>query len=280
MRTSHILTSDSIEQSCNDARSMVSGDEKTDSRVRDCILWDTAAPTWTDFQRSGKDKYRRPSICRLLENCGDVSGQAILDIGCGEGSVARLFRSHRAKLTAVDLSPKMIEIACSIGGSEDYTIDYRVCNAANMPSIRTGSQDIVLLYFSLFNIAEADRAIVEANRVCCLGGLVVITLYYPIRFRDSYRPVVWQDESRGRSVLRGAPANYLIRWNLACCWEPFYTMFYHRSLCWYLGLLRRTFFTTVKVSLWSVAGEQRNWPTIHGAQEDIVVDIVARKRWE
>ena len=54
---------------------------------------------------------------RLLEMAGDVSGKRVLDAGCGEGHVARLFASHGAEVVAVDISPRLLNHARTLRGA-------------------------------------------------------------------------------------------------------------------------------------------------------------------
>jgi 2-polyprenyl-3-methyl-5-hydroxy-6-metoxy-1,4-benzoquinol methylase len=50
-------------------------------------------------------------IPRLLESVGALAGLRVLDAGCGEGIVARLLAARGAKVTAMDIAPRLIELA-------------------------------------------------------------------------------------------------------------------------------------------------------------------------
>lgn len=50
-------------------------------------------------------------IPSLLESVGDVRGLAVLDAGCGEGIVARLLNQGDAQVVAIDIAPRLIELA-------------------------------------------------------------------------------------------------------------------------------------------------------------------------
>jgi len=62
----------------------------------------------------------------LLEFLGDVAGRSVLDAGCGEGYLARVLAGRGARVTGIDLSPRLIEMA----RKKDTTgeIEYRVAN--------------------------------------------------------------------------------------------------------------------------------------------------------
>ena len=47
----------------------------------------------------------------LLAQLGDVTGQDVLDAGCGEGYLSRILAARGARVTGVDLSPRLVELA-------------------------------------------------------------------------------------------------------------------------------------------------------------------------
>jgi 2-polyprenyl-3-methyl-5-hydroxy-6-metoxy-1,4-benzoquinol methylase len=52
-------------------------------------------------------------VPRLLELTGEVTDRTILDAGCGGGYVARILARRGACVTAIDVSPRLIELARS-----------------------------------------------------------------------------------------------------------------------------------------------------------------------
>ena len=74
--------------------------------------WNDAAESWADFVRKGKDYYRdelnNPATFKLI---GDVRGRLVLDLACGEGYNTRILARKGAKVTGVDFSEKLIELA-------------------------------------------------------------------------------------------------------------------------------------------------------------------------
>ena len=52
--------------------------------------------------------YERPATLSLL---GDVSGQRVLDAGCGPGAYAEWLVKHGAQVVAVDANRKMVRLA-------------------------------------------------------------------------------------------------------------------------------------------------------------------------
>src|SRR6266508_3605764 len=47
----------------------------------------------------------------MLALLGDVAGHDVLDAGCGEGYLSRILAGRGARVTGVDLSPRLVELA-------------------------------------------------------------------------------------------------------------------------------------------------------------------------
>ena len=74
--------------------------------------WDQKAQEWDGWIGKEGDFNRRyntdPVLWRFL---GDVSGLAVLDAGCGTGYLCNKLAQKGARVTGVDFSPRMIEVA-------------------------------------------------------------------------------------------------------------------------------------------------------------------------
>ena len=73
--------------------------------------------------RAGRDRMRNLLLSRLPK---DLTGCRVLDAGCGTGAMAEELSKRGANVVAVDLSPRMIEIAkerysaCRCSGSVEF----------------------------------------------------------------------------------------------------------------------------------------------------------------
>ena len=79
---------------------------------------------------------------RLLGMAGDVSGKRVLDAGCGEGHVARLFARHGAEVVAADISPRLLEHARRLEARDPYGIDFVEADLARGLPAHQGSFDL------------------------------------------------------------------------------------------------------------------------------------------
>jgi toxoflavin synthase len=91
-------------------------------------------PIAEQYKRSKLQPWRAHLEAFTLMNVvGDLTGKAVLDVACGEGFYTRVLRQRGAtKVTGVDLSPKMIELARSNEAHEPLGIEYVVGDGRDM----------------------------------------------------------------------------------------------------------------------------------------------------
>lgn len=88
--------------------------------------WDKNADLWADHVARGWDLYREylnnPAFIKLI---GNIKGQKVLDVGCGEGHNTRILARQGALMTGVDISRKMIAHARAAEKKEPLGISYQ-----------------------------------------------------------------------------------------------------------------------------------------------------------
>ena len=105
--------------------------------------------------RAGRDQMRNSIISRLPEN---LAGKRVLDAGCGTGAVALELANKGALVTAVDLSPNLIELAKSrIPESERQNIQF---HAGDMLDEAYGDFDYVIGMDSMIHYCAKDMLVV------------------------------------------------------------------------------------------------------------------------
>src|SRR6516164_11052357 len=85
-------------------------------------------PIAEQYKRSKQQPWRAyVEAFTLMRLIGDPTGRKVIDIACGEGFYTRMIRQRgAAKVTGVDLSENMIELARASEAQEPLGIDYIV----------------------------------------------------------------------------------------------------------------------------------------------------------
>jgi SAM-dependent methyltransferase len=92
----------------------------------------------------------------------------ILEVGCGWGELAEwVGRETGAEVVAIDLSPRMVELARERG------IDAQVGDVQALP-FADGEFDVAIAAWMLYHVPDLDRALAELARVLRPGGRLVV----------------------------------------------------------------------------------------------------------
>jgi ubiquinone/menaquinone biosynthesis C-methylase UbiE len=104
----------------------------------------------------------------LVDAVVAVQPRRILEVGCGWGELAEwVARETGAEVTAVDLSPRMVELACERG------VDARVGDVQALP-FADGEFDVAIAAWMLYHVPELDTGVSELARVLRPGGRLVV----------------------------------------------------------------------------------------------------------
>jgi len=144
-------------------------------------LWDGNAETRARHVAEGwditRDYFQIPAFLELI---GDISGQRVLDAGCGEGYNTRTFARLGAELTGIDLSEKMIQFARDNEHDEPLGIDYFVGSFSDLRRFDDGAFDIILSTMALMDGPDFEGTMREFYRVLRPGGTMAFSILHPI----------------------------------------------------------------------------------------------------
>ena len=116
-------------------------------------------------------KWAEDLVRRALPRAGD----AVLDVACGTGVVARLAAKTQAKVTGLDLNTGMLAVARGIP-SEGALINWIEGSALDLP-FPTDSFDVVLCQLGLQFFPDQGRALREMHRVLRSTGRAALSVY-------------------------------------------------------------------------------------------------------
>ena len=150
--------------------------------------WERQAERWTAWAREpGFDSYWTESGPPFFDLLPAPPGRT-LDLGCGEGRVARDLSARGHTVVGVDASPTLIDFA----RAADPRGEYVVANAAALPFI-DDSFDLAIAFNSLMDIDDLPGAVRETARVLRTGCRFCACITHPLRDAGRY-------ESRDRDA--------------------------------------------------------------------------------
>ena len=145
------------------------------------ILYNENAANWARQEPTLlSDFTARP---RVLEFLGDLSGSHILDLGCGEGYVAReLHRRGAQRVHGFDISAEMVALATATTAPEaQNALIFETADLSRPLSVPDNSFDRALAVF-LFNYltCEETASVLETVRHALVkGGRFIFTVPHP-----------------------------------------------------------------------------------------------------
>jgi 2-polyprenyl-3-methyl-5-hydroxy-6-metoxy-1,4-benzoquinol methylase len=162
-------------------------------------------PPSADVIRADFDRIARVSEC-VPDNLEPVARRLVadvplrvqvLDIGCGTGALAReLAQKRGAKVTAIDLAPRMIDVA-RLRTSQTLRVDYRV---ADIMELSPRGFDVAIAVNTLHHLPLAEIVERMANAVVPGGQVLIADLFTAPGLLDlPYNALSWLATSRSKS---------------------------------------------------------------------------------
>jgi SAM-dependent methyltransferase len=139
----------------------------------DSDLWEQSARWWQSTFTAGVDPEYVEQIFPLVSQHLPGSGR-ILDVGTGEGQVARLAAGPRSAV-GVDPTWSQLAEARRRGGGPAYARGV----AASLP-FASGAFDAVIACLVLEHLAELEEAVAEVGRVLRPGGRLLLLMNHPL----------------------------------------------------------------------------------------------------
>jgi len=148
----------------------------------------------------------------LMALVGDLAGKSVVDVACGEGYYTRLLRAHgAARVTGIDLSAGMIDLARKQEAAEPLGIEYRVGDGRDL-RLPMPYDLAVAAYLLNYAPNRAELLAMCRGVAGCLkpgGRFVTVNSSPALNFAaaPSYRPYGFETTVAGE-LAEGAP----IRW--------------------------------------------------------------------
>jgi SAM-dependent methyltransferase len=153
--------------------------------------WERHAAQWIAWARTpGHDSYWQFHRDVFLEMVPPPAGRT-LDLGCGEGRLARDLDALGHDIVGVDSSPTLVSAAREASPA----IELHLADAADLP-FEDASFDLVVAFMSLQDVDDLGGALRESARVLIPGGRLCLAVVHPLgsagafTVRDAAAPFV------------------------------------------------------------------------------------------
>jgi 2-polyprenyl-3-methyl-5-hydroxy-6-metoxy-1,4-benzoquinol methylase len=168
--------------------------EATVSDIRLVEAWQASAQPWTATVRERRIGSRvRVTDAAVLSAVLSRSPASVLDIGCGEGWLARELAGHGVRVTGVDAVPALVEQARLAGGG-----DFRVATYEDLAAGKLEQQfDLAVANFALLGQHPVEALVLRMEHLLVPGGALVVQTVHPwagtgdAPYADGWREGSW-----------------------------------------------------------------------------------------
>jgi len=119
-----------------------------------------------------------PAADALVARCRPQAGEHVVDLGCGSGNAALLAARSGCRVTGIDPSPRLLEVARAEARAIGVEAEFLTGAAEEMP-LPDRSVDAIVSVFGLIFSADAPGAAAEIDRVLRSPGRVVFSAWRP-----------------------------------------------------------------------------------------------------
>jgi ubiquinone/menaquinone biosynthesis C-methylase UbiE len=106
----------------------------------------------------------------ILSLMGPLAGKSLLDVGAGLGESSVYFALQGARVTTVDISPQMVEVALALGRKFGVSLEGIVSTAENL-NLPSESYDIVYVANTIHHVRDRARLFEQMRRALKPGGM-------------------------------------------------------------------------------------------------------------
>ena len=167
-------------------------DPLSDAKIVDS--WLRNATPWTSAVRESRIESRRLVTNQaIIDAVLSRSPKTILDIGCGEGWLARALSERGIRAIGVDVVPDLIDQANRAGGGEFRVASYEAIAAGELDV----TVDVAIANFSLIGAESVNNLVARAPSLITRGGAFIIQTLHPViatgdqPYADGWRTGSW-----------------------------------------------------------------------------------------
>ncbi|HET7650721.1 MAG TPA: class I SAM-dependent methyltransferase [Gammaproteobacteria bacterium] len=164
----------------------------SDAKILDA--WRRNAAPWTLAVRDRQIESRRLVTDRaIIDAILDFTPETVLDLGCGEGWLARALCQAGIRVTGVDAVPELVAQARNGGGGEFLTLAYEELGEGELAL----QVDLAVCNFALLGNESVSTLFAAIPSLLNPGGAFIVQTLHPVTacgdlpYRDGWRQGSW-----------------------------------------------------------------------------------------
>jgi 2-polyprenyl-3-methyl-5-hydroxy-6-metoxy-1,4-benzoquinol methylase len=156
--------------------------------------WRKNAASWTEAVRRRQIQSRKLVTNRaIVDAILGCSPRSVLDVGCGEGWLARALAAEAIRVSGVDVVSELIDRAQGAGGGDFTVASYEDIAAGRF----TTCVDAIVCNFSLLGSESVEGVFSAVPKMLNPGGAFIVQTLHPIEacgdlpYQDGWRVGSW-----------------------------------------------------------------------------------------
>lgn len=157
--------------------------------------WHANVQPWVRAVREGQIESRRLATdTAIVAALLDRAPRSVLDIGCGEGWLARALAQRNIRVVGIDAVAELVQAARQAGAGEFHVLDYAELAKGRLPL----AVDAVVCNFSLLGDDSTATLLGAVPGLLNPGGCLVVQTLHPLQacadqpYGDGWRKGSWQ----------------------------------------------------------------------------------------
>lgn len=155
---------------------------------------------WYDTYLRENPIYTEIILPNVLALTGDVQGQRVCDLACGQGWIARELTRRGTRITGIDLAENLLEIARQQEKQTLLGINYVRGDAQSALELPDSSFDGCICVMALMNLDDLLAVFQTVYRILKPGGWFVFAITHPCFQTPGAQWIVTQEGKTARVV--------------------------------------------------------------------------------
>ncbi|WP_284645115.1 class I SAM-dependent methyltransferase [Paenibacillus silviterrae] len=179
------------------------------------LNYDSFAEQYDAMVKQGVPRKVHKYIVEQVSKEMDLSGKELCDLGCGQGELADRLQRLGARVTGVDYSHAMLDLARKLTAEVLWVRD----DAMTLRTLQDESFDVVVSSIMLMDLPDHEAVFRQSHRILKHGGIMIWLVMHPCfqspfshplddgaRKVYQYAPQFWK--SHGTGTLRSTLGAY------------------------------------------------------------------------